>query len=969
MKNRHKQVVALGASAIAVVVILGYLIWSGYREAIHAAETTTRGYAATLEARLDASLRRADAELQKLASTIQPTVLNQDAVSANKHVDALLKLSLLHFPELSAISIFDANGDSLYTSHNNSARPNISDRSHFRTLRDDPRRDSVFSEVIIARNTGRPGITFTKALRDDQGLFRGVAVALIELDYFQKLFQSLNVNAKVNLAIYRSDDFSQVLRWPENKDRVNRPLPTDSPVRAALSNATRTATIELTAAADGIVRIYSYHVLHPYPFYIAVGVARDDALAGWRQRSLTTGLSTLLLLGLLLGLLLRLWRADAERNTLGAIVENSNDAIFSRALDGTILSWNAGAESMLGYSAAEAIGRPGDFAIPPGRASNQKNNSEKLLRGEIIIHETDRVTKDGRLINVLTSHSPIKEDNGNIVGVSVILQDITTLKQAQAAMQESESRFRDIAEAAGGYLWEVDSQFRFTFVSEHSEKLFGYLPAEMLGRTPAEFMPPGEAIRINAWIDKHKLADGTVRFFEHRSLNKSGQIFWQQLHRVPLHDAAGTRIGYRGTGVDITERKQAEESRLSLEAQLRESQKMEAIGTLAGGIAHDFNNIIATILGNAELARMDSKDNPRVLESLDDIRKASTRARDLVQQILSFSRRQPTERKPIDLGPMVAETTRLLRATLPLRLTLEVYCAPDTPAVLADATQIEQVLLNLATNAMQAMQASASGAGRMAIRLDSVMLDAALVKAHPRLSELFARHPGRTVRLALSDNGPGMDAATLERIFEPFFTTKPVNKGTGLGLSVVHGIMQTHEGAIVVESQPGKGAVFTLYLPVSTAQAGTPESAPHPAAHPPITDNADNGPRVLHIDDDAMPLSLFKRFFERRGYRVAAYTDSRAALDALRADPAAFDLVLTDYNMPGLSGLEVVREVQMIRSDLPVVVLSGFIDEALHAQAGAAGVRALISKADPVETIYEAVQRLVQTSSVKSVAS
>ena len=964
MKSRHKQVLTLGVGAVAVMVILGYLIWSGYREAIRTAETTTRGYTATLEARLDASLRRAEAELQKIARTIQPTALNQDAVSTNKHLDALLKLSLLHFPEVTAISIFDANGDSLYTSHDNSSRPNISDRNHFRALRDDPRRDSVFSEVIIARNTGRPGITLTKALRDDQGLFRGVAVALIELDYFQKLFRSLNHNAKVNLAIYRSDDFSQVLRWPEIKGRLNMPLPIDSPVRTALSGAARTATIELTAAADGVVRIYSYHVLHPYPFYIAVGVTRDDALAGWRQRSLITGLSVLLLLGLLLGLLFRLWRADTDRNTLGAIVENSNDAIFSRALDGTLLSWNAGAERMLGYSAAEAIGKPGDFTIPPGRASNQKNNSEKLLRGEIIIHETDRMTKDGRLINVLTSHSPIKDDNGNIVGVSVILQDITTLKRAQAAIKESESRFRDIAEAAGGYIWEIDLNFCYTFVSEHSEKLFGYLPAEMLGHTPAEFMPPGEAARISAWIDEHKLPDSTLRFFEHRSIHKSGQVFWQQVHRVPLHDAAGAFIGYRGTGVDITERKQAEETRFSLEAQLRESQKMEVIGTLAGGIAHDFNNILSTIMGNVELARMDTADHPAAWQSLEEIHKAGSRARDLVQQILAFSRRTPTERKPIDLAPVVMESVRLLQATLPARLSLQVHCEPGVPSILADATQIQQAILNLTTNALQAMP---SGPGKIRCHLDTVVLDAALVEAYPVLHALHKTHPGLTVRLAVSDNGPGMDAPTLARIFDPFFTTKPVGEGTGLGLSVVHGIVQGHDGAIVAESQPDQGATFTLYFPASVTQAVSPAPAqPSVAALTPLPGT---GQHILHIDDDEMQLSLFKRFFERRGYRVSTYADPQQALDALSADCSALDLVLTDYNMPGLSGLDVARRVRALRADLPVVVLSGFIDETLHTQSGEAGVHQLISKADPLEKILLVVKAVTQKTSVKSMLS
>lgn len=270
--------------------------------------------------------------------------------------------------------------------------------------------------------------------------------------------------------------------------------------------------------------------------------------------------------------------------------------------------------------------------------------------------------------------------------------------------------------------------------------------------------------------------------------------------------------GMVSTYVDITERKQAESARALLESQLRESQKMQAIGTLAGGIAHDFNNIIAAILGNTVLARQDSVGNAEALESLEEIHKSATRARSLVQQILSFSRRQPTARKPICIVTVVEESVRLLRATLPGRIVVEFCIDGAIEPVLADETQVQQVVINLVNNAAQAMR---SASGRIDIRLDMVTLDTALVESCPALQSLHAAHPGPTVRLSVEDKGPGMDAATLGRIFEPFFSTKQVDEGTGLGLSVVHGIVQTHEGAISVESLPGQGATFTVYLPVA----------------------------------------------------------------------------------------------------------------------------------------------------------
>ncbi len=408
-------------------------------------------------------------------------------------------------------------------------------------------------------------------------------------------------------------------------------------------------------------------------------------------------------------------------------------------------------------------------------------------------------------------------------------------------------------------------------------------------------------------------------------------------------------------------RERAEVARASLEEQLRESQKMQAIGTLAGGIAHDFNNIIATILGNVELARQDAQANPLALQSIEEIEKAGGRARDLVRQILSFSRRQPTERKPTALGPVVKESARLLQSALPARVVLEVQCGTDVPAVLADVTQIEQVLINLATNAMQAM---AGAPGRIVIRLDTVMLDQPQAGSGAGLPGSSGRAAAPTVRLSVSDDGPGMDAATADRIFEPFFTTKPVNEGTGLGLSVVHGIAQSHDGSIEVDTAPGKGATFTLYLPAAKAEEirfGIPERQQRELAavgDPAAAPRSATGVRILCIDDDESLVLLVKRMLERRGFQVSGYTDQGEALAALRADPDSIDLVVSDYNMPGMSGLDVAREVHAIRADLPVAIASGFIDEALSTQASGAGVRELIFKADAAEDLCDAFERL-----------
>jgi two-component system, cell cycle sensor histidine kinase and response regulator CckA len=525
--------------------------------------------------------------------------------------------------------------------------------------------------------------------------------------------------------------------------------------------------------------------------------------------------------------------------------------------------------------------------------------------------------------------------------------------EALAALQESEARYRNLIE------WSPDP----IIVYRDGKTLYAN-PAtiRMFGVSSAQ-QQTGFSILERIHPDFHESARARMkRFNEGNTVAPMAEITVLKFDGTAVEvEIQSILITYQGKSAvyallrDITERKRSEADRASLETQLRESQKMQAIGTLAGGIAHDFNNILATILGNTELALSDVIGNTPALESLTEIRKAASRARDLVQQILSFSRRQPTERQRIALAPVIEESARLLRATLPARICLDVHCGDEVPAVLADATQIQQVLLNLAANAMHAMQGKP---GHIDMRLDTLLPDAALAETHPALQALLRRKPGRVVRIRVIDDGCGMDSATVARIFEPFFTTKPVDEGTGLGLAVVHGIVQTHEGATMVESEPGKGSCFTIYLPAadqaSAAAATQAGELPGVIVAPARGQNR----RILYLDDDESLVFLVTRLLERRGYRISAYTDQRKALDALRTDPAAFDLVVTDYNMPGMSGLDVAREVRAIRADLPVAITSGFIDESLRTQADAAGVCELIFKANAVEELCEAFERL-----------
>ena len=456
-------------------------------------------------------------------------------------------------------------------------------------------------------------------------------------------------------------------------------------------------------------------------------------------------------------------------------------------------------------------------------------------------------------------------------------------------------------------------------------------------------------------------------------------VNWALCNAYPENNAQGGLRHVVLTFIDITPLKNAQAQQKHLQSQLAQSQKMEALGTLAGGVAHDFNNILAAILGNAELARQDLPAQAAARESLHEISTAARRGRELVRQVLAFSRQQPVERTRVNVCTILAESCTLLRSALPPQVELVQSCAPNTPFIEADATQIGQVIVNLCTNAIHSLDGRP---GRIEWRIDALPNHSPLLPSE--LAQTCARLGVDAVRLRVSDNGSGMEEAVRNRIFEPFFTTKAVGQGTGLGLPVVLGVVQVHGGAIEVDSQPGRGTEFTLFFPAAALGAtGQVDSSTGPSPHEPVTmgfiktvpppvsstmpdpamaeDPSTVLPHILYLDDDDTLVFLVRRLLERRGYRVTAFTSQTQAIDAVRAAPEGFQLLLTDFNMPGMSGLEVAKAVLAINPLLPVAVASGYITDELQAEAKAAGVREVVFKTDAVEAFCEVVARLVRS--------
>jgi len=499
---------------------------------------------------------------------------------------------------------------------------------------------------------------------------------------------------------------------------------------------------------------------------------------------------------------------------------------------------------------------------------------------------------------------PLRSVEGEIVGVAGIAVDVTGERQAAAALRETEDRFRSAFEDAAIGMAIVAPDGRFVRVNRALCELSGYSEDELLGLTVRDLTHPDD------WEEnRRRIRDvlaGPARTFqmEKRYVGKGGSEVWVLLSASLVRDAGGEPLYFVSEMQDVTGRKRTEE-------QLREAQKMDAIGQLAGGIAHDFNNLLTAIRGYAELVLARLGDEDPLRGDVDEIAIAADRASSLTRQLLAFGRRQVLQPAVLDPNAVVVDMERMLRRLIGEHIELVTALEPALGCVRADRGQIEQVILNLAVNARDAMHEG----GRLTIATSSLELDAAGAQRHPDLA------PGRYVVLSASDTGAGIDARTKERVFEPFFTTKEPGKGTGLGLATVYGIVRQSGGQIELESEPGRGATFTVYLP----HAGDGAPLPEIGVEPVPASTAGRG-IVLLVEDDGQVRRLTHRLLEQEGYTVVAAPNAAGAL-ALSSRGEPIDLVLTDVVMPGMNGPELVELLRRERPGVGVLYMSGYADD------------------------------------------
>ncbi|MBK7952181.1 MAG: PAS domain S-box protein [Deltaproteobacteria bacterium] len=628
--------------------------------------------------------------------------------------------------------------------------------------------------------------------------------------------------------------------------------------------------------------------------------------------------------------------ADSVEQRLRIAIDSSPSGLLMTDSTGRIVLVNREIERLFGYPREALLGQNIEILLP-----DRLREQHVEWRASFVAAPIERRMgegrdlfarrKDGSEVPVEVGLTPLVTRDGFFVLSSVV--DISARKRA-------EQRFRVAVESSPSGMLMVDSRGHILLANREVARMFGYSPGELLGQSIEVLVPPAlrerhPEERAAFFARPSARAMGAGR--ELHGIHKNGHEVAVEIGLNPIETDEGILV--LGSVVDVTERRRTEAERASLEEQLRQSQKLEALGRLAGGIAHDFNNILSAVVGYAEVLRSDLAAGHDVSRDIEGLLVAAERGREVTSRVLRFSRRQALTLGAIDLVRTVEDAAGLLRAALPASVRIELDLDHPDPAM-ADAGAVHTILMNLGTNASHAMPEG----GTLRVALSPFYARDSFVRANPGLRE------GAYVRLSVTDSGLGMDEATRSRAFEPFFTTKPIGAGTGLGLATVHGVMRDHGGTVWLESAPGAGTsvhcIFPAVSPVPAIALATSESLA-----------IGRGERVLFVDDEPTLAALGARRLEGLGYDVVAAVGPEAALERLRDEP--FALLVTDYTMPGMDGLRLAREARSLQPGLRIVMLSGRVGE-LDAEALArAGVRRMIEKPVTLERLAQMIREVL----------
>ena len=613
-----------------------------------------------------------------------------------------------------------------------------------------------------------------------------------------------------------------------------------------------------------------------------------------------------------------------------AIFEHAAIGISQRYLDGSGSQVNPRFCEILGYTREELLAMSWSGLTHPEDRHASEIGMRRLLRGEIdfFTQEKRYRHRDGSTVWANLTLSLQRGADGQPLSLIACLEDVTEQRLAEAAVAASREELRQVIDLVPHFIFAKDLDGRYLLVNRTLAEAYGMTVSEMTGRLDGDIIDDRKQVERLRAVDREVLASGQLRHAE-VVVNLPGEREprYYASARVPFTVFGSDRPAVLGVSVDITEHRRDEEEKRRLTAQLHQAQKMEAIGTLAGGIAHDFNNILGAIIGYAEMLRDDSPIGTSAYNDSDQVVKAGMRAKELVKQILAFSRQSAFEKVTLQPAPIIAEALKLLRASLPTTIVIDQQLDGDCGLVLADPTHIHQIVMNICTNAFHAME---GGGGTLRVRLARH-----LVREEAR-ADVGRLIPGEYLRLSIEDSGDGISPEVRERIFDPYFTTKEVGKGTGLGLATVHGIVKEYGGAVICDSVLGRGTIFHVYLPAAET------------AIEPVEERGEGalvgGERVLLVDDEPILVDLGRTMLERAGFRVAATTSSLEALTLFQNDPEGFDLVITDQTMPGMTGIDFARRLLQLRPGVPIILCTGYSNYLSEERARAMGIAGFAMK-------------------------
>ncbi|MBW1782849.1 MAG: response regulator [Deltaproteobacteria bacterium] len=646
-----------------------------------------------------------------------------------------------------------------------------------------------------------------------------------------------------------------------------------------------------------------------------------------------------------------------SKKHLEAILDNMSEGILELTPEAVIVYTNPAAVSLIGMPEEKLLGL--DFTQLFSEVDGQAVKG--LLAGLDDVPQRipgdSPVVLNGRQSSV--AMIPVKEKGHR--SIMVILNDVTECMQAREVLKrahhelerrfeerteelrESERKYRQFVRCAPAGICELDLiNGRIVHVNDIFSDYTGYSREDLLNMNFVDLLTEESRYRFAVNIEKSTDEEEAPATTEYTMKGKDGKELWVMTNTRATIDK-GQPVKLSVVLNDITELKIVKQKEEALEAQLRQAQKMEAIGSLAGGIAHDFNNVLFPIIGYAELIMDDVPEGSKARKNLNGILKAANRAKDLVQQILAFSRQVEKERRPVQIQSIIKEAGKLLRSSIPKNIEIRQEIEKDCRPVMADPVQIHQVIMNLCTNAYHAMREKG---GVLKVTLMEEEIGGDDLKADLGL------FPGTYLKLTVSDTGHGMDKTVMSRIFDPYFTTKAPDEGTGMGLSVVHGIVKGHGGEIEVQSEPDKGTVFHVHLPIIDIQDFEPEVR----YQEPIRGGSE---RILVVDDEELIIQMLEQILEDLGYHVTPRTSSVEALKAFEAQPDRFDLVITDMTMPNMTGAELAPRLLKIRPDIPIIICTGFNEMIDEKRAKAMGIRAYVGKPVVIHEIARTIRKVL----------